>query len=96
MRSQKLNSYQEFLSVPIKNRWTNCTIGLEHSVSGDDYWLACEIKFFAGDNADLMILIGKGSRSDEELIIRHLEHSGFELILRRAMREWEYFDYQRR
>ena len=95
MRSRELKSYQEFLSVPIKNRWTKCTVGLEHSVSGDDYWLACEIKFFAGDKADLIIFIGPGSRSDEELIISCLEDSGFELILRRAMREWEYFDYQR-
>jgi 3'-phosphoadenosine 5'-phosphosulfate sulfotransferase len=95
MNTRQLESYQEFTSLPIKDRWTGCTLGLEHSVSGDDYWLACEIKFTVGQEVDLYILIGRGSRSDEELVISYLEENGFELVLRRAMREWEYFDYQR-
>ena len=95
MNTRSLESYQEFTSLPIKDRWTGCTLGLEHSVSGDDYWLACEIKFFVGEEVDLYIHIGPGSRSDEQIITAYLEENGFELVLRRAMREWEYFDYQR-
>lgn len=95
MNTRQLDSYQEFTTIPIKDRWTGCTLGLEHSVSGDDYWLACEIKFFVGEDADMYLLIGRGSRSDEEIVMAYLEEYGFELVLRRAMREWEYFDFQR-
>ena len=95
MESRQLGSYQEFLSIPIKDRWTKCTLGLEHSVSGDYYWLACEIRFFVGDELDMYIIIGRGTRSDAELVVSSLEDNGFMLSIRRAMREWEYFDYQR-
>lgn len=95
MNTRQLASYQEFTSLLIKDRWTGCTLGLEHSVSGDHYWLACEIKFFVGEEADLFIFIGPGSRSDEKIVTTCIEENGFELVLRRAMREWEYFDYQR-
>jgi hypothetical protein len=95
MSTRQLGSYQEIITIPIKDRWTACTIGLEHSVSGDNYWLACEIKFFVGEDTDMFIFIGPGSRSDEEIIISYLENNRFKLVLRRAMREWEYFDYQR-
>ena len=95
MSYRELKSYQDFTSFPIKDRWTNCTVGLEHSVSGDYYWLTCSIKFFVGDESDLYIHIGRGSRSDAELIISTLESFGFKQSLRRVMREWEYFDFQR-
>jgi hypothetical protein len=95
MPTRHLERYQDFTTIPIKDRWTGCALGLEHSVSGDDYWLACEIKFFVGDEADLVIYIGRGSRSDEQLVISYIEDNGFELVLKRWMREWEYFDYQR-
>ena len=95
MSYRELKSYQDFTSFPIKDRWTNCTVGLEHSVSGDYYWLACSIKFFVGAESDLYIHIGRGSRSDAELIISTLESFGFKQSLRRVMREWEYFDFQR-
>lgn len=95
MKSRNLSSYQDFASFPIKDRWTNCTVGLEHSVSGDFYWLACEIKFYVGNETDLYILIGNGSRSDADLVFSTLEKYGFKQTLKRFIREWEYFDYQR-
>ena len=87
--------YQDFASFPIKERWTNCSVGLKHSVSGDYYWLACEIKFYVGTDPDLYILIGNGSRSDANLVLSTLESNGFTQIIRRFLREWEYYDYQR-
>ena len=95
MKSRNLSSYQDFTSFPIKDRWTNCTVGLEHSASGDFYWLACEIKFYVGNETDLYILIGNGSRSDADLVFSTLKKYGFKQTLKRFMREWEYFDYQR-
>jgi len=92
---RELDSYQDFISIPIKDRWTKCTVGLEHSVSGDHYWLTCEIKFFVGDESDLYIHIGRGSRSDAKLILSTLEANGFKQTLKRFMREWEYFDFQK-
>lgn len=91
----KLDSYQEFTSLPIKHRWTKCTVGLEHSVSGKHYWLLCEIQFFVDDEADLYLHIGPGSKGDANLVINTLEAHGFVQTGRRFMREWEYFDYQR-
>lgn len=95
MSYRHLESYQEFSQLPFKDRWTSCSVGLEHSVSGDDYWLSCEIKFSVEGITDLVIHIGRGSRSDGQLVLSTLEANGFKLSLRRYMREWEYFDYQR-
>ena len=95
MSYRQINSYLEFPELPIKDRWTSCSVGLEHSVSGDDYWLSCEIKFFVDGITDLVIHIGRGSRSDGQLVLSTLEANGFKLCIRRYMREWEYFDYQR-
>ena len=95
MSYRELKSYQDFISIPMKDRWTKCTVGLEHSVSGDYYWLTCSIKFYVGDESDLYIHIGRGSRSDADLVISTLEANGFKQTLRRFMREWEYFDFQR-
>ena len=95
MSYRELDSYQDFTSFPIKDRWTKCTVGLEHSVSGDYYWLTCSIKFFGGDESDLHIHIGRGSRSDANLVLSTLETNGFKQTIKRYMREWEYFDYQR-
>ena len=41
MSYRELKSYQDFIFIPMKDRWTKCTVGLEHSVSGDYYWLTC-------------------------------------------------------
>ena len=95
MSYRELDSYQDFTSFPIKDRWTKCTVGLEHSVSGDYYWLICSIRFFVGDESDLYIHIGRGSRSDANLVLSTLETDGFKHTIKRFMREWEYFDYQR-
>ncbi len=95
MSYRELKSYHEFISIPMRDRWTTCTVGLEHSVSGDYYWLTCSIKFYAGGESDLYIHIGRGSRSDADLVISTLEANGFKQTLRRVMREWEYFDFQR-
>ena len=95
MSYRELKSYQDFISIPMKDRWTNCTVGLEHSVSGDYYWLTCFIKFYVGDESNLYIHIGRCSRSDADLVISTLEANGFKQTLRRVMREWEYFDFQR-
>jgi hypothetical protein len=95
MSYRELDSYQDFTSFPIKDRWTRCIVGLEHSVSGDYYWLTCSIKFFVGDESDLYINIGRGSRSDADLVSSTLEANGFKQSIKRYMREWEYFDYQR-
>ena len=95
MSYRELASYQDFTSFPIKDRWTKCTVGLEHSVSGDYYWLTCSIKFFVGDESDLNIHIGRGSRSDANLVLSTLEANGFTQTIKRYMREWEHFDYQR-
>jgi hypothetical protein len=70
-------------------------VGLEHSVGGDYYRLACEIKFYMGTDSDLYIHIGNGSWSDANLILSSLEASGFTQIIKRFMREREYYDYQR-
>jgi hypothetical protein len=96
MSYRHLESYQEISQLPIKDRWTSCSVGLEHSVSGDDYWLSCEIKFSADGTTDLVVYIGRGSRSDGQLVLSTLEANGFKLSLRRYMREWEYFDYLRK
>jgi hypothetical protein len=91
----ELDSFQDFVSIPIKDKWTKCTVGLEHSVRGDYYWLACEIKFYVGNETDLYIHIGNGSRSDADLVFSTLEKYGFKQTLKRFMREWEYLGYQR-
>jgi len=95
MSYRELKSYQDFISIPMKDRWTKCTIGLEHSVSGDYYWLSCSVRFYVGEKSDLYIHIGRGSRNDAKLILSTLEANGFKQTLRRVMREWEYFDFQR-
>ena len=95
MSYRELDSYQDFTSFPIKDRWTRCIVGLEHSVSGDYYWLTCSIKFFVGDESDLYINIGRGSRSDADLVLSTLELNGFKQTIKRYMREWEYLDFQR-
>ena len=95
MSYRELNSYHEFISIPINERWTSCTVGLEHSVSGDYYWLTCSIRFYLGDESDLYIHIGRGSRSDADLVISTIEANGFKQTIKRFMREWEYFDFQR-
>jgi len=95
MSFRELKSYQDFIFIPMKDRWTKCTVGLEHSVSGDYYWLSCSVRFYMGEKSDLYIHIGGGSRSDAKLVLSTLEANGFKQMLRRVMREWEYFDFQR-
>jgi hypothetical protein len=95
MNFLELASFQDFVSIPIEDKWTKCTVGLEHSVSGDYYWLTCTIMFYVEDQADLYLHGARGSRSDAELILSTLEANGFNQVLKRFMREWEYIDFQR-
>ena len=95
MSHQYLKNYHDFISIPMKNSWTKCTVGLEHSVSGDYYWLSCSVRFYIGEESDHMVFLGGGSKSNANLFISTLEAFGFEQSGRSIMREWEYTSYQR-
>ena len=92
---KNLKNYLDFISIPMKNSWTRCTVGLEHSVSGAYYWLSCSVRFYIGEESNHMVFLGGGSKSDARLIISTLEAFGFSQTGRRMMREWEYTEYQR-
>jgi hypothetical protein len=95
MAFKKLKGYHEFSSIPIKESWNKCTVGLEHSVSGNYYWLTCQVRFYVGDEPDLLVHMGRGSKSDAARVIALLEQAGFIKSNTRYMREWEYHDYER-
>ena len=95
MSYKYLNNYNNFISIRMKDSLTKCTVGLEHSVSGDYYWLSATVKFYIGEESDLLVFLGGGNKRDANLIFSTIEAFGFKLDKRRFMREWEYYDYQR-
>jgi hypothetical protein len=95
MAFKQLKGYQEFSAIQIKESWTKCNVGLEHSVSGSYYWLTCQVRFYEGNESDLLVHMGRGSQDDAAGVISILEQAGFTKTRTRYMREWEYHDYER-
>lgn len=95
MNYEQLKHYQDFTSLRMKPSWTRCTVGLEHSVSGKFYWLSSDVRFYAVDELDHLVLLGGGEKNDSKVLFSTIEAHGFNQVNRRVMREWEYYDFKR-
>jgi len=80
MSHKRLKNYQDFLSPRIKSSWTKCTVGLEHSVSGEYYWLNSEVRFFAEGEPELLVHLRGGDKNDPKIIFSTLEAQGINQV----------------
>jgi len=97
MSYNRLADVHAIRTIEIQNSWKRCTVELEHSVSGDYYWLMSRLVFRSDeDDERIWFELGKCHRNDPETIIfPFLDSQGFRRTNQRFMREWEYHDFER-
>lgn len=95
MAYKELKAYADFAHLLIQPSWNKCTVGLEHAVGGDYYWLSSDARFYANGGLELYVFLRSGQEDDPLIIFSTLETQGFKQVKRRFMREWEYYDFER-
>jgi hypothetical protein len=95
MNFQSMKDIKDIQTIRIKDSWNKCVVELEHSVSGEYYWLDSFIKFYDGNGPSTLMRFGRCHKSDPKLIFSFLQAQGFQQTNRRVMREWEYYDFER-
>lgn len=95
MTYKELGTYQEFEDFQIQTSWNECIVGLEHAISGNNYWVGSDARFYTDGKLELYIYLKGGQEEDPKILFSTLEAHGFKKVKRRVMREWEYYHFER-
>lgn len=83
-------------SLQIDPSWSQAKLGLEHAVSGPNYWVHTEVTFYTSDGGFAHYVgLGPCGHDDPEQAAALLAAAGFQQGERRYMREWEYIRFER-
>ena len=95
MTYKELSTYQDFENFQIQTNWNECIVGLEHAVSGSNYWIGSDARFYINGKLEIYIYLRGGQEEDPQILFSTLEAHGFKQVKRRVMREWEYYHFER-